>query len=137
MKNFINEIINRIPRISLTFTIGVLYAAIINLINGNEAEGFCRFVVGYAGCCIGIYLITYLVEFIPFKSNVLYHTINALLCYSFFMGCSYLFKFFDFDMYQVLSATLVFFIMYIALSAYIISDYRRKSKEINDLLSKK
>ncbi|HKM35751.1 MAG TPA: DUF3021 family protein [Lachnospiraceae bacterium] len=137
MKNFKNEMLNRIPWITLTFFISILSGAIGNIVQHNDPSGFCLFAVELAGCCIGLYVVTYLVELIPFRHYIAFHITNALSCYVFFMGCAYFFHFFGFRLSNIFVVTIQFIIFYIILTALIIYDYRKKSKQINDLIQKK
>lgn len=137
MKNFKNAMIDRIPWIALTFFISILIGSIGNIAQNNDPSGFCLFAVEFAGCSIGLYIVTYLVELIPFKRNITYHITNALSCYVFFMGCAYFFHFFGFRLSNIIVTTIEFVLIYIAITAYIIYDYKKKSKQINDLIQKK
>lgn len=137
MKNFMNDMIDRIPWITLVYFINILIAATVNIVQHNDPTGFCLFAVELACCCIGIYVVNYLVNLIPFKHNIAFHITNALACYTFFMGCGYFFHFFGFRLSNIIRVTIIFIILYIILTAFINYDYKRKSKQINDLIQKK
>lgn len=137
MKNFFNRMIDMIPNITLLFFFVIMIAAIGNIVQHNDPSGFCLFVVEFAGCCIGLYVVNYLVDLIPFKHYITFHITNALSCYIFYMGCAYFFHFFGFRLSNIIVNTIGFIILYINLAVYISYDYRRKSKQINALIQKK
>lgn len=137
MKKFKNAMVNRIPWITLTFFIIMLIVSIENIMQQSDSAIFGLFTLELAGCCIGLYIVTYLIDLIPFQHYFTYHIVNALACYIFYMGCAYFFHFFGFRLSNIIMYTIEFIIIYIILTAIITHDYKRKSKQINDLIQNK
>lgn len=134
MKNVIRTYI---PSISIAFTCSIIISAIINIANGNDSNGYFSFILQLLFFLITTSFIDIIICKTPianFYSS--YLIVEAIILYIYFMVVSYFFHWFTFHTQNVVTYTLTFLLIYIAIQYYFHKLYQQEANQINELIEK-
>lgn len=126
-----------IPSISIAFTCSVIASAIINILSGNNNNGYFSFILQ-----LFVYLVTsVIIDFLICKTPIAnsyssYLIAEAIILYSSFMAVSYFFHWFSFQFENILTSTLIFVLSYIVIQYHFYKLSQQEAEKINQLIEK-
>ena len=124
-----------IPALTLNFTIIILFACVVNVVQGYDKEGFCFFILGVMGYLIIALAIDYFLSMINFKKYIHYFVVETILLYPAFLVAAGLGKWFHITTLNVLSYFCIFLIIMAVIHYYIYTVSKKQAEEINAILN--
>ncbi len=125
-----------ISRITLSFTVAVVFSACFNLAGGSFVCD-CRFILEMLGLALCFGLIDTLINRIEFHSKPVYICIEFSLMYTCFLVFALLGHWFGLTIENILLFSFVFLLFYILLHFYDYAGLQAKAREINGELGKR
>jgi hypothetical protein len=126
-----------IPSISITFTCSIIASAIINISNGNDMNGYFRFIFQFMIFLIASVIIDFLICKTPIANFYsTYLLVELIVLYSLFMTTSYFLSWFNFRLENIVTFTIIYLIIYIIIQFYFYKYYQQEANYINQLIKK-
>lgn len=125
------------PNLCITFTLVIIFTAILKITENDDPNGFHRFILQFCGVLCLIGSVDYLLDKLDFKNWYAKVVIEFLINYLIFMVAGYFLDWFGFRISNIITITIVFVVIFTSVMLHTNKLLKQDEELINKLLEKR